>query len=156
MPVRVPGTAVFMHRTDEVIPAALLQSLKHYKTLHEQVVLLTIIIEEIAHLSDEERLKIDDLGEGLFDVSGRYGNMDALDVPLLLELVAAKQSLKIPDLDTTYFLGHVTLVVTPRPSGMATWREKIFASMLRNAEGAARFFRLPMDRVVELGVQIEF
>ncbi len=156
MPVRVPGTAVFMHRTDEVIPAALLQSLKHYKTLHEQVVLLTIIIEEVAHLSDEERLKIDDLGEGLFGVSGRYGYMDALDVPLLLELVAAKQSLKIPDLDTTYFLGHVTLVVTPRPSGMATWREKIFASMLRNAEGAARFFRLPMDRVVELGVQIEF
>jgi len=155
-PVRVPGTAVFMHRTSEVIPPALLHSLKHYKALHRQVILLTIIIEEVAHLRDEERLRTDDLGEGIYQVSGRYGYMEEPDVPALLERVAKERNLKIVPMDTTYFLGRETLIVTARPSGMATWREKIFASMMRNAESAARFFRLPPNRVVELGAQIEF
>jgi KUP system potassium uptake protein len=155
-PVRVPGTAVFMHRTSEVIPPALLHSLKHYKALHRQVILLTIIVEEVAHLRDEERLRIDDLGEGIYSVSGRYGYMEEPDVPALLERVAKERNLKIVPMDTTYFLGRETLIVTARPSGMATWREKIFASMMRNAESAARFFRLPPNRVVELGAQIEF
>ncbi|HEY3056461.1 MAG TPA: potassium transporter Kup [Thermoanaerobaculia bacterium] len=155
-PVRVPGTAVFMHRTSEVIPPALLHSLKHYKALHRQIILLTIIVEEVAHLRDEERVKIDDLGEGIYRVTGRYGYMEEPDVPALLERVGAERHLNIPPMDTTYFLGRETLIVTPRPSGMATWREKIFASMMRNAESAARFFRLPPNRVVELGAQIEF
>ena len=155
-PVRVPGSAVFMHRTSEVIPPALLHSLKHYKALHRQVILLTIIIEEVAHLRDEERLKTDDLGEGIYRVTGRYGYMEEPDVPALLERVAKERNLKIEPMDTTYFLGRETLIVTERPSGMATWREKIFASMMRNAENAARFFRLPPNRVVELGAQIEF
>ncbi len=155
-PVRVPGTAVFMHRTNEVIPPALLHSLKHYKALHRQVILLTIIIEEVAHLRDEERLRTDDLGEGIYQVSGRYGYMEEPDVPALLDRVAKERNLKIEPMDTTYFLGRETLIVTERPSGMATWREKIFASMMRNAESAARFFRLPPNRVVELGAQIEF
>ncbi|HEV8661412.1 MAG TPA: potassium transporter Kup [Thermoanaerobaculia bacterium] len=154
-PVRVPGTAVFMHRTSEVIPPALLHSLKHYKALHKQVILLTILVEEVAHLRDEERVKIDDLGEGIYCVTGRYGYMEEPDVPSLLERVGAERHLTVPPMDTTYFLGRETLIVTPRPSGMATWREKIFASMMRNAESAARFFRLPPNRVVELGAQIE-
>jgi KUP system potassium uptake protein len=82
--------------------------------------------------------------------------MEEPDVPALLERVGAERHLNIPPMDTTYFLGRETLIVTPRPSGMATWREKIFASMMRNAESAARFFRLPPNRVVELGAQIEF
>jgi KUP system potassium uptake protein len=155
-PVRVPGTSVFMHRTKEVIPPALLHSLKHYKALHKQVILLTITFEEVAHLRDEGRVKIDDLGEGIYRVTGRYGYMEEPDVPALLERVGAERHLNIPPMDTTYFLGRETLIVTPRPSGMATWREKIFASMMRNAESAARFFRLPPNRVVELGAQIEF
>ncbi len=155
-PVRVPGTAVFMHRTNEVIPPALLHSLKHYKALHKQVILLTIFIEEVAHLSDAERVKIDDLGEGIVCVTGRYGYMEEPDVPALLQRVADEHGLAVPPMDTTYFLGRETLILTSRPSGMATWREKIFASMMRNAESAARFFRLPPNRVVELGAQIEF
>jgi len=74
----------------------------------------------------------------------------------LLARVAEEHHLQIPEMDTTYFLGRETLIVTSRESGMATWREKIFASMMRNAESAARFFRLPPNRVVELGAQIEF
>jgi KUP system potassium uptake protein len=155
-PIRVPGTAVFMHRTNEVIPPALLHSLKHYKALHEQVILLTIVIEEVAHVGDDERVKTDDLGEGIYCVTGRHGYMEEPDIPALLERVGKQYGLNIPPMDTTYFLGRETLIVTPRPSGMATWREKIFASMTRNAESASRFFRLPPNRVVELGSQIEF
>ena len=155
-PLRVPGAAVFMHRTTEVIPPALLHSLKHYKVLHEQVILLTILVEEVARLSEEERLKIDDLGQGIYSVVGRYGYMEEPDVPELLERAAQKQGLTIEPMNTTYFLGRETLIVTPRPSGMAEWRERIFASMMRNAESAARFFCLPPNRVVELGAQIEF
>jgi KUP system potassium uptake protein len=155
-PVRVPGTAVFMHRTREAVPPALLHSLKHYKAMHEQVILLTVVTEEVAHLRDDERLQFDELGSGIYRVAARYGFMEEADIPALLQRVGKEHGLKIPPMDTTYFLGRETLIITPRPSGMALWREKIFASMMRNAESAARFFRLPPNRVVELGAQIEF
>jgi KUP system potassium uptake protein len=154
-PVRVPGTAVFMHRTSEAIPPALLHSLKHYKALHKQVILLTVITEEVAHMSEEERFRVEDLGEGIHSVIAHYGFTEEADIPGLLERVGEQRDLKIPPMDTTYFLGRETLIVSRLPSGMATWREKIFASMMRNAESAARFFRLPPNRVVELGAQIE-
>ena len=155
-PVRVPGTAVFMHRSGGVIPPALLHSLKHYKALHKQVVLLTVLTEEVSHLGDDERLQVDDLGEGIYRVTCRYGYMEEADIPALLERVGKERHLAIPPMDTTYFLGRESLIITSRPSGMAMWREKLFASMMRNAESAARFFRLPPNRVVELGAQIEF
>jgi KUP system potassium uptake protein len=154
-PVRVPGTAVFMHRSSDAIPPALLHSLKHYKALHQQVILLTVATEEVAHLREDERLQFDDLGEGIYRVGGRYGFMEEPDIPALLARVAAEHGIEIPPMDTTYFLGRETLIITHRPSGMSMWREKIFASMMRNAESAARFFRLPPNRVVELGAQIE-
>jgi KUP system potassium uptake protein len=155
-PVRVPGTAVFMHRSGGVIPPALLHSLKHYKALHKQVMLLTVMTEEVSHMNDDERLLVEDLGEGIFRITCRYGYMEEADIPALLERVARELHVAIPPMDTTYFLGRETLIVTSRPSGMANWREKLFASMMRNAESAARFFRLPPNRVVELGAQIEF
>jgi KUP system potassium uptake protein len=155
-PVRVPGTAVFMHRTGGVIPPALLHSLKHYKALHKQVMLLTVMTEEVSHLRDDERLHAEDLGQGIYRITCRYGYMEEADIPALLKRVSKELRVKIPPMDTTYFLGRESLIVTSRPSGMAMWREKIFASMMRNAESAARFFRLPPNRVVELGAQIEF
>jgi KUP system potassium uptake protein len=153
-PVRVPGTAVFMHRSGASIPTSLLHSLKHYKALHRQVVLLTISIEEVSHLGIEERLSFEELGEGIFRMTGRYGYMEEIDVPALLER-AAEHHVDLPPMDTTYFLGRETLIVTGEAGGMAFWREKVFASMMRNAESAARFFQLPPNRVVELGAQIE-
>ena len=155
-PVRVPGTAVFMHRSREIIPSALLHSLKHYKAMHKQVILLTVVTEEVAHLLDDERMQFEDLGHGLYRVTGHYGYMEEQDIPALLARVHDEHGLAIPPMDTTYFLGRETLIVTSRSSGMATWREKLFASMMRNAESAARFFSLPPNRVVELGAQIEF
>ena len=154
-PIRVPGTAVFMHRNAMAIPSSLLHSLKHYKALHENVILLTITSEEVAHIGDEERLSVEELGEGIHRVQARYGYMEDIDVPALLAR-AGEKGLAVPPMDTTYFLGRETLIVTKRRSGLMRWREKIFASMMRNAESAARFFRLPANRVVELGAQIEF
>jgi len=154
-PIRVPGTAVFMHRNPDAIPTSLLHSLKHYKTLHEQVILLTITSEEVAHIGDEERLTREELGEGIQRVNARYGYMEDIDVPALLAN-ARDAGLVIQPMETTYFLGRETLIVTNRPSGMMKWREKIFASMMRNAESAATYFHLPANRVVELGAQIEF
>jgi len=153
-PIRVPGTAVFMHRNAGAIPSSLLHSLKHYKALHQRVVLLTIESEEVSHVSPAERFTVEDLGEGIHRIRARYGYMEDIDVPALLER-AAEKGLVVPPMDTTYFLGRETLIVTKRPSGMMRWREKIFASMMRNAESAATFFRLPPNRVVELGAQIE-
>ena len=144
-----------MHRSNGSIPTSLLHSLKHYKALHQQVILLTIEIEEVSHLHDEERLSFQQLGEGIYGMRGRYGYMEEVDVPALLTR-SGVHSLDIPPMDTTYFLGRETLIVTGQPSGMPFWREKIFASMMRNAESAARFFQLPPNRVVELGAQIEF
>jgi KUP system potassium uptake protein len=154
-PQRVPGTAVFMHRNRQVIPAALLHSMKHYKVLHQTIILLTIENEEVSHLSNAERLEVESLGCNIYRITGRYGYMEDIDVPALLDLAAQDGGPPVPPMDTTYFLGRETLIITKKPSGMASWREKIFASMMRNAETAARFFRLPPNRVVELGAQIE-
>ncbi len=153
-PIRVPGTAVFMHRNPDVIPSSLLHSLKHYKALHERVILLTIQSEEISHISEKERFTVEDLGIGVHRLKARYGYTETIDVPALLERASA-EGLVVEPMDTTYFLGRETLIVTRRSRGMMHWREKIFASMTRNAESAARFFRLPPNRVVELGAQIE-
>jgi KUP system potassium uptake protein len=152
-PVRVPGTAVFMHRAGDAVPPALLHSLKHYKAMHESVILLTIVNEEVAHVDDDERLTIQPLGEGIYRVTGRYGFMEEADVPALLARIQTGP--KAPPMETTYFLGRETLIITRRPSGIATWRERLFAWMMRNAASAARYFRLPPNRVVELGAQIE-
>ncbi|HEY5610401.1 MAG TPA: KUP/HAK/KT family potassium transporter, partial [Thermoanaerobaculia bacterium] len=152
-PIRVPGTAVFMHRDPDGIPNALLHSLKHYKVLHERLVLLTILTEEVPHVSGAERVRVDSLGEGIYRIIVRYGFMEDPDIPALLGSVKAP-NLEFRPLETTYFLGRETLIATHRP-GMAFWREKLFASMIRNAATAVFFFRLPPNRVVELGAQIE-
>jgi KUP system potassium uptake protein len=152
-PYRVPGTAVFMFRDPEGTPTALLHSLKHYKVLHERVVLLNISTEEIPHVPPEERVTVQALGHGIFGMGIRYGFMEDPDIPLVLENVK-EQGLSFDPQQTTYFLGRETLIATKHP-GMALWRERLFAWMNRNATGAAFYFRLPPNRVVELGAQIE-
>jgi KUP system potassium uptake protein len=152
-PLRVSGTAVFMTRRGSGIPGALLHSLKHYKVLHRSVILLSIVTEEVSYVDEKERLTVESIGEGLFRVIARYGYMERSDIPALLARAGDARFDTAP-MDTTYFLGRETLIVTKRP-GMAIWREKIFSSMMKNASSAARFFGLPPNRVVELGAQIE-
>jgi KUP system potassium uptake protein len=152
-PPRVPGTAVFMDRTVDGIPLPLLHNLKHNKVLHEKVVLLTIKTENVPYVSDEDQVEVRELGQGLYRVVAYYGFLESPDVPALLK------DLEFPGVtfdpaSTTFFLGRETLLATERP-GMAIWRERLFSWMVRNAQGAALFFRLPPNRVVEVGAQIE-
>jgi KUP system potassium uptake protein len=152
-PARVPGTAIFMTAQPKGTPPALAHNLKYNKVLHEHVVTLMIATEPRPHVADEERITIRDLGQGVSDVVVRYGFMEDPDVPEALGL-ARTQGLDIDPDDITYFLGKETLIVTNTP-GMALWRERLFVVMARNAVRATAFFKLPPERVVELGVQVE-
>ena len=150
---RVPGTAVFMTSSASGVPHALLHNLKHNKVLHERVVLLTVRIEDVPYVIEEKRLETKEYGAGFFRVVLRYGFMEEINVPAALaQLKDIGPQCKM--MDTSFFLARQTLLPSARP-GMAIWREKLFAWMLRNAESAMEFFKLPTNRVVELGSQVE-
>ncbi|HZV17272.1 MAG TPA: potassium transporter Kup [Sphingobium sp.] len=151
--VRVPGTAVFMTSTPDGVPHALLHNLKHNKVLHDRVVLLTVKIADVPVVEPAKRYEIEDLGRGFFRLILRYGFMEEADVPAALAQVKdCGQTFKM--METSFFLARQTLLPSSRP-GMRIWREKLFAWMLRNAESAMEFFRLPTNRVIELGSQVE-
>ena len=150
---RVPGTAVFMTSTADGVPHALLHNLKHNKVLHERIILLTVKIADVPFVRQAERVKLDHLGHGFHRLVLRYGFMEEPDVPAALALVTGCGD-KFKMMDTSFFLARQTLLPSSKP-GMAIWREKLFAWMLRNAESAMEFFRLPTNRVVEVGSQVE-
>ncbi len=150
---RVPGTAVFMTSTPDGVPHALLHNLKHNKVLHERVVLLTVKIEDVPYVHTGKRVWYEDIGQGFYRLIIRYGFMEDPDVPAALKFATGCGPI-FKMMDTSFFLARQTLIASSRP-GMAIWREKLFAWMLRNAESAMEFFRLPTNRVVELGSQVE-
>ena len=152
-PVRVVGTAVFMTAQPTGTPPALVHNMQYNRVLHERVVILTVSTAQRPHVADEERLSMEALGHALFNVRVQYGFMEDPDVPAALAQ-ARREGLDIDINDVTYFLGRETIIVTRR-KGMAVWREKLFVLMSRNAVRATAFFRLPPERVVELGVQVE-
>jgi KUP system potassium uptake protein len=151
--LRVPGTAVFMYGHLTGTPPALLLNLKHNKVLHERVVLLTVMMEEVPHLATAERLELQTLGNGFYRLLIHYGFMEDPHVPNALEQAKA-HGLELRTEETTYFLGREVLFATDKP-GMALWREKLFILMSRNARSATDFFSLPPERVLELGTQVE-
>jgi KUP system potassium uptake protein len=150
---RVPGTAVFMTSTPDGVPHALLHNLKHNKVLHDRVILLTVKIKDVPYVPDENRMIVDDLGRGFHRMILAYGFMQEADVPAALKQASACGA-EFKMMETSFFLARQTLLASSRP-GMMIWREKLFAWMLRNAESAMEFFRLPTNRVVELGSQVE-
>ncbi len=152
-PIRVPGTAVFMTGTSLGVPHALLHNLKHNHVLHERIILLTAVTEEVPRIRPAERATVTDLGQGLFRIIAHYGFMESPDIPNLFEDLRL-QDLNIDVDQTTFFLGSETLIPTERP-GMALWREWLFAFLSRNAQKATAFFNIPPNRVLEIGVQIE-
>ncbi len=152
-PVRVPGTAVFLTAAAEGVPHALLHNLNHNKVLHERIVLLTVDTRDIPHVADDERIEIQPLGGEFYRAIVHYGFKDEPDVPRALELAAAKD-LKFEMMETSFFLSRQTLVPKAGP-GMALWRDKLFAVMARNASSATTYFKIPANRVVELGTRIE-
>ncbi|HYZ48627.1 MAG TPA: potassium transporter Kup [Sphingomonas sp.] len=150
---RVPGTAVFMTYTPDGVPHALLHNLKHNKVLHERVILLTVKIADVPYVEQPNRCQLEPLGHGFHRLVIKYGFMQEPDVPAALKQITGCGP-EIKMMDTSFFLARQTLLASSRP-GMAIWREKLFAWMLRNAESAMEFFKLPTNRVVELGSQVE-
>ena len=152
-PHRVQGTAVFLTARSDAVPHALLHNLLHNQVLHEQVVLLTVVYEDIPRVPPQRRFEVDAYGEGFFRVILHFGFTDEPDVPQALKLCHL-DDLDFSPMRTTYFLSRET-VIASKLEGMARWRELLFAFMLKNANGNLRFFNLPLNRVIELGTQVE-
>jgi len=153
-PARVPGTAVYMTAQVSGVPPALVHNLQYNKVLHERVVILNIITVQQPYCEEGERFSVELLGNGLYGVRLQYGFMEDPDVPHALLAAAKSLNMKFDYQDVVYFLGRQTILVTDR-EGMALWREKLYVLMSSNAVRATAYFRLPTERVVELGVQVE-
>ena len=157
-PHRVPGTAVFMTSNTGGAPPVLLHHLKHNKVLHERVILVSVLTEDVPAVPDRERASARSLGAGFHQVIGRYGFMETPNVPALLaslpEGAIPGARVELVPMETTYYLGRETLLPTG-PARMSTWRKRLFIIMARNAQTASSFFGLPPNRVVEMGAQIQ-
>jgi KUP system potassium uptake protein len=149
---RVPGTAVFLTADQDSAPTALLHSLKHYKVLHEQNVVLTMITETTPRVSASERVQIAPLGGSFRRVLLRFGFMETPNVPKALGL-ARKEGLSFDIMSTSFFLSRRSVRPDAR-SGMPAWQDRLFILLARNADDASSYFQLPTNRVVEIGTQV--
>jgi KUP system potassium uptake protein len=151
---RVKGTSVFLSASANNVPAALLHNLKHNQVLHQRVILLNVKVEEVPHVPSEKRVEIHDAGQGFYRVILHYGFMEEVDIPR--DLVGIKTCGEpFSMMSTSFFLGRQKLIASKKVPGMALWREKLFAWMLKSSESAMEFFKLPTNRVVELGSQLQ-
>jgi KUP system potassium uptake protein len=152
-PHRVAGTAVFMSSNADATPLALLHNLKHNRVLHQSVVFLTIQVEDVPHVRAAGRITLEKMREGFHRVIARYGFMEDPNVPEVLDQ-CRPLGLEFDSMTITYFLSRETILATKAP-GMMMWRERLFAFLSRNAQRPTDFFRIPANRVVELGMQVE-
>jgi KUP system potassium uptake protein len=153
-PARVPGTALFMTPNPDGVPHAMLHNLKHNKVLHEKVVILTVKFSDFPHTPKEDLVLVEKLPHEFYRVTVNYGFKDEPDLPRDLELCAA-QGLALDSMDTSFFVGKEILIACESPD-MAIWRKKIFIGLFRSAETITNQFKLPPNRVVELGSQVSF
>jgi KUP system potassium uptake protein len=151
-PMRVPGTAVFLTTNVQGTPTTMLHNLKHNKVLHEQIVLMTVVTEEVPVVPRRDRVDIEALDKGFYQVVAHYGFIQDPRAADVLEALRDK-GLNLDLMKTTFFLGRETLIPAPT-GGMRLWRKKLFGVMARNAVRFNDFFRIPPNRVVELGMQI--
>jgi KUP system potassium uptake protein len=150
---RVRGTSVFLSTSAEVVPAALLHNLKHNQVLHSRVLILNVKVEEIPVVAADKRLEVHDAGQGFYRVVLHYGYMEEVDIPRdLARIDTCGEPFNM--MSTSFFLGRQKLIPSKKVPGMALWREKLFALMLKSSESAMEFFKLPTNRVVELGSQL--
>lgn len=150
---RVEGTAVFLSNVGEGAPSALLHNLKHNQVLHERNILLTVIVEDKPYVTTGNRLLIDDMGKSFYRIRVFYGFMEAPDIPEALALCAAR-GLSFDMMSTSFFVSRAMIVSSPNP-GMMKWRERLFIVLSRNAMHAADFFKIPTNRVIEMGTRVE-
>ncbi|GHA64531.1 putative potassium transport system protein kup [Formosimonas limnophila] len=152
-PTRVEGTAMFMHADLSNVPNSLLHNLKHNRVLHERIVFLGIHTEDVPYIADEAKIHIDEIADNVYVVNGHYGFKDE---PIMAEIMGlcAHQNLNLEMMDTSFFLNRET-VIPSKLKGMAIWRERMFALMMRNSVRATDYFQIPPNRVVEMGTQVE-
>ena len=151
---RVRGTSVFLSTSADVVPAALLHNLKHNQVLHQRVLILNVKVEEVPHVSEEKQVEVHDAGEGFYRVILHYGFMEEVDIPRdLARIRTCGDAFNM--MSTSFFLGRQKLIASKKTPGMALWRERLFAWMLKSSESAMEFFKLPTNRVVELGSQLQ-
>jgi KUP system potassium uptake protein len=154
-PLRVPGTAIYMTPWHNIIPSALLHTIKHNKVLHERVIFLTVVSQEVPHVPLENRVHVYQLGQDFYQLDLHIGFKDEPDVPAALY----QCQMRGMDFDqihhASFFMGKETIVSTPEESGMARWREHLFAWMKQNASSAVEYYQIPADRVIELGGRYE-
>ena len=153
-PVRVPGTAIFMARDLTQVPSALLHALKHNKALHERVVMMQVDTEDVPHVLDERRLEIHEIGKGFYTMRVRYGFMDEPNIMRALALCRV-QHFHINLMDTSFYIGREKLRARRTGLPFLRWRDRLFMFLNSLALDATEFFRIPANRVVELGGQIE-
>jgi len=152
-PVRVSGTAIFLRGESDGVPHAMLHNLKHNRVLHERVIFLTVIMHEVPWIPLAERIQIQDFGNECYQLRVNYGFKDVPDIPLVLDM--CKQfGLEFDMLSTSFFISRQTIISTPG-AGMSTWREHLFVTLSRNARGAADYYQIPPNQVIELGTQVE-
>jgi KUP system potassium uptake protein len=152
-PTRVYGTAIFLRGESDGVPHALLHNLSHNKVLHERVVFFTVHIVEEPYVADADQVDITDLGHQCYQLNVRYGFKDEPDIPKVLALCDCL-GLPFEMMETSFFIARQTVISTPG-AGMAPWREHLFVAMSRNARGAADYYQIPTNRVIELGTQVE-
>jgi KUP system potassium uptake protein len=153
-PHRVPGTGIFMTTRPDGVPRAMLHNLLHNKVLHERVILLNVNIQDIPHVAETERMQVEPLSDGFYRVMLNYGFKDDPNIPVALEMCGYKGMAPVEMMETSFFLGRETIVPNRVPA-MTLWRQVLFMWMFRNADTATDYFKLPTNRVVELGTQVE-
>jgi KUP system potassium uptake protein len=151
--VRVPGTGVYMSARNLSMPHALQVNFEHNQVLHERIVLLTMSTADIPTVPESERIDIDQLDMGFYRVTARYGFIETPNVPEILRLCQLK-NLTIDAKSASFFIGRETLIPSDKPD-LNPLQEKIFLILFRNASSPIQFFKIPSERVVELGVQFE-
>jgi KUP system potassium uptake protein len=152
-PARVYGTAIFLRGESDGVPHAMLHNLSHNKVLHERVVFLTVHIREVPYVPPSEQAKVLQLGHNCFQLNIDYGFKDEPDIPKILRM-CNEHGLPFEMMETSFFISRQTVISTPG-RGMAPWREHLFVAMSRNARGAADYYQIPSNRVIELGTQVE-
>jgi KUP system potassium uptake protein len=153
LPARVPGTAVFLAGQPKGTPVPLLHNLKHNRVLHERNIVLTILTDRIPYVAKDARIEINDLSHGFFRIIAHFGFMETPTIGEVIECCAMRDFV-IEEQKTSFFLGRETIVSTGKP-GMARWREHLFAAMSRHAQRPAEFFKLSVNRTIELGGRVE-
>jgi KUP system potassium uptake protein len=151
---RVKGTSIFLSTSSDNVPAALLHNLKHNQVLHQRVIILNVKVGDVPYVASTKRTEVHDLGQGFYQMILHYGFMEPVDIPRdLAGIDCCNGSFNM--MTTSFFLGRQKIIAAQTHRGMALWRERLFSWMLKSSESAMEFFKLPVNRVVELGSQVQ-